>query len=91
MKGSPGIMDQGKMGTILSYMHRRFNDTERGLASKLPRDYLERSFALNKLFCHKCMQEIKIGDRYEANKKSGSKVKCMRKYYHKACWDKMLY
>lgn len=53
---------------------------------KIPNSpYLEKMLSLNQLICHKCMEQIKIGQQYTYVL---SKVR-IRKYYHTECYEGM--
>lgn len=53
---------------------------------KIPNSaYLEKILSLNQLICHKCMEQIKIGQQYTYVL---SRVR-VRKYYHAECYEKM--
>ena len=54
--------------------------------TKIPNsEYLEKMMSLNMLVCYRCLEQIKIGDKYQHNNK---RVR-ITKYYHYSCYEDM--
>ena len=85
------ILTKLNLAAILKHYSDRFEERGYYYTSKRNRrianyDYTEKILSLNKLFCLKCMEEIKIGDRFERNMQSN---KSFSRYYHRSCYESM--
>ena len=91
-KRTKGVLDAQSRALILTTISDKNADATRDCfytkSARVPlSDYIERTLALDKVFCFRCLEEIKIGQRYKRGSHSvGVKNS---KFYHDSCYDKL--
>ena len=89
-----GVLDAASQGLILARISNRNKDATRDCyytkSARVPlSDYIEKTLALNKVFCFRCMEEIKIGQKYSRGSYSIGRKDS--KFYHSSCYQKLWY